>query len=134
MADKIRRYSVYFGVRHFNWAKERSVIRNLCLALLHIPLLVFPKDYWHNKAEQTMRSYNQMKTSRRGSFSIWWHGPWLCSSEVFDDYIDVDFEGDKYKVIKAYDEYLRCQYGDYMQLPPEEKRIAKHDYTAYWKD
>ena len=33
-----------------------------------------------------------------------------------------DFEGIKLRGIKEYDLYLKQLYGDYMQLPPEEKR------------
>lgn len=42
------------------------------------------------------------------------------------------FEGKKYAAFENYDEYLRLQYGDYMQLPPVEKRIS-HPVVAYWK-
>lgn len=33
-----------------------------------------------------------------------------------------------------YDEYLTNLYGDYMRLPPEEKRVTHHNFVAYWKD
>ncbi len=36
--------------------------------------------------------------------------------------IDADFEGHKFKIYKNYDMYLTNLYGDYMQLPPEDKR------------
>lgn len=49
-----------------------------------------------------------------------------------NDVILVDFEGKKYPAFKQYDDYLKYQYGDYMQLPPEDKRVS-HPIKAYWK-
>ena len=51
----------------------------------------------------------------------------------FDSYIDVDFEGKKFKAMIGYDNCLRNMYGEYMKLPPEEKRISHHSFKAYWK-
>ncbi len=42
--------------------------------------------------------------------------------ECFDEYIEKDFEGHNFKVFKKYDLYLSRLYGDYMVLPPVEKR------------
>lgn len=44
----------------------------------------------------------------------------------------VDFEGKQYPAFEQYDEYLKYQYGNYMQLPPEDKRIP-HPVEAYWR-
>lgn len=42
--------------------------------------------------------------------------------ECFDEYIEKDFEGYNFKIFKKYDLYLTRLYGDYMVLPPIEKR------------
>ena len=38
----------------------------------------------------------------------------------------MDFEGHPMPVPANVDEYLRISFGDYMQLPPEEDRVARH--------
>ena len=53
--------------------------------------------------------------------------PYGYNNEVFkrEDFletIDVEFEGKTLKIFKNYDMYLKKLYGDYMQIPPEEKR------------
>ncbi len=45
----------------------------------------------------------------------------------------VMFEGRRYIAPKGKDKLLTQIYGDYMTLPPEDKRI-QHEFKAYWKD
>lgn len=47
--------------------------------------------------------------------------------DLFDNLISMDFSGREYCAVRDYDLALRLEYGDYMQLPPEEERIWKHD-------
>ena len=55
-------------------------------------------------------------------------------SSDFDDFIKVCFEGKSFCALRNYDRYLRAYYGDYMQLPPLEKRISVHQYKFYLKN
>lgn len=50
--------------------------------------------------------------------------------EDFDSVIRCDFEGYSLPVMRGYKEYLSKIWGDYMQLPPVESRVPKHD-TIY---
>lgn len=34
----------------------------------------------------------------------------------------MEFEGVEFEAIRDYDSYLRYEYGNYMELPPENKR------------
>lgn len=53
---------------------------------------------------------------------------------VFENYIDTQFDGSTFKIVAAYDELLTYIYGDYMTLPPIDKRIRKNDSNVYyWK-
>lgn len=46
---------------------------------------------------------------------------------IYDGICEVEFEGRNYLAMKNYDEYLQIPFGNYMELPPEEKRVAHHD-------
>lgn len=48
--------------------------------------------------------------------------------------IMVTFEGENFAAMANYDEYLTNLYGDYMQLPPEDQRISRHDIQFFWKE
>lgn len=45
---------------------------------------------------------------------------------IFENYTELPFEGIKFMCIKDYDLYLKKIYGNYMELPPCEERIAHH--------
>lgn len=49
----------------------------------------------------------------------------------FNDRVKVPFEDGEFYITKHYDKMLREEYGDYMQLPPIEKRVYHHGYIAY---
>ena len=57
----------------------------------------------------------------------------IVDLSVFDSAVPKEFEGREYMVPVGYDTWLRSIYGDYMQLPPEDKRHSPHVCVAYWK-
>lgn len=57
----------------------------------------------------------------------------IIKREEVDSYITLTFEGEEFKVFKGYKTYLTNMYGDYMQLPPEDKRQTHHTFKAYIK-
>ena len=58
-------------------------------------------------------------------------GPHYMKNEypkkIFEKAVYKDFEGYSLPLPVGYDEYLKIAFGDYMELPPPEKRKAHHD-------
>ena len=48
--------------------------------------------------------------------------------------VQMPFEKGLFLCMEGYDEALKEKYGDYMKLPPKEKRIVVHGFNKYyWK-
>lgn len=93
--------------------------------LLSIPKSL--KKKIKNKTDKYVLKYNNLQSdfeyiSTADPFAIKEFIP-----PVIDETIDMEYEGQKFKVYKEYDRVLRVSYGDYMQLPEEEDRKPKHD-------
>lgn len=52
---------------------------------------------------------------------------------LFEESIDVEFEGMFFKAPKGYDGILKRRYGDYMQLPPIEEQVTHHTNRVFWR-
>lgn len=51
----------------------------------------------------------------------------------FEETVRLPFENIEVNAPVGYKELLTTMYGDYMQLPPEEKRVTHHDFIVYRK-
>ena len=54
------------------------------------------------------------------------------SIDLFDSYIDAEFEGRSFKIAKGWKKILELNYSDYMQLPPMEARIQHSNHTTFY--
>lgn len=57
-------------------------------------------------------------------------GEWQPKKNM-ESYILHKFEDTEFYVMSGYDDNLHSLYGDYMKLPPENKRVS-HDYNKYY--
>jgi lipopolysaccharide cholinephosphotransferase len=58
----------------------------------------------------------------------------IFDKSLLEGYEEVEFEGTRFMAFAHYDEYLKQLYGDYMTLPPLEKRESHHTFTAYYEE
>lgn len=109
-----------------------GLARRIFVRVLRGILKIFPKNYFIGKMAENAKRYNNIKTSRVGNFSSFTRA--ACSKRVFDSFEEHIFEGKMYKIPVGYDDWLRSFFGDYMKLPPEEKRVSHHKFIAYMDD
>lgn len=74
------------------------------------------------------RKYTFKNCKRCGRFLGGIHDnyPWRALSEDFAETVMVKFEDTELPIPKGYRDYLKANYGDYMQLPPEGKRVKPY--------
>ena len=125
-----------YHIRTSRWTYTRRWYSNVAIAVAKFVLSPISPNTLFKKIEKCLTVYNGQKTKY---ISIWDNGYGFTRfarfpSELFNECIDVDFEGDKFSVIKGYDQFLRHYYGDYMTPPPVEKQVPSHNYKAYYVD
>lgn len=103
-----------------NGKDNAGLIKYICYSL--VPLKVC-----RALTEFTMRFFNPFHTKLRNQLSHrgrYW--PKFTVEDV-EDLIEVEYCGKMYPVPRNYDGILTACYGDYMKLPPEEKRQPIHN-------
>lgn len=66
------------------------------------------------------------------TWGLYGEGERVKKSE-FEKSVDVTFENHIFQTMSCWDSYLKGLYGDYMQLPPKEKRVT-HNLEVWIKD
>ena len=86
-------------------------------------------EYWEEKMEECLTRYNSTPSPYAGPASGTTGIVEIFHKEVFEEYVSLPFEGKEFAAISSWDLFLLQQYGDYMVLPPEEKRLT-HDLSV----
>ena len=104
----------------------KKVLKNLCLYLVPIPKCLLQR--WIGCLQTKYRNTD----SNLVGITVSVDNPYdRYPASLFEEFVNVEFEEKSFSAIKDYDMWLRVCYGDYMQLPPIEKRVGKHDIVAY---
>lgn len=88
--------------------------------------LFFSKEILVDKYEKEAEKYNNIETELVFPQGSTKYGRWVIPMECFSEYINLQFEDTLFKAPVGFDQYLKYAYGDYMKLPPEDKRENRH--------
>lgn len=104
-------------------AKYTSTIRKLYYTILAIP---YNMQTIEQRIQKYATKYSYKKSKFVGNYFGMWGAKEIYEKKWFSNGKETTFENIKVTIPEDYDSYLKKMYGNYMQLPPEEKRKAPH--------
>lgn len=117
-------------IQKLRYVKKGYIIHNtkgLKLILLKLKAAITPYSKMIEDSEKEYIKYNDKPTKNivmvQGGYG---YDKEIIPREFADDLIMVDFEDRKLPIFREYDKYLTQLYGNYMEYPPEDKRV-QHD-------
>lgn len=135
--QKIYAMMYFLYTRGFAFERGSSIVKIGCKLLLG----VVPKNKYLDTAlkfEKKLKKYNNTNNNLI-CFDTMEDLSRNFDSEMMNEVVDIEFENAKFKAVKDYKGFLTEQYGDYMQLPPEEERVWYHhpiviDFEHNWEE
>ena len=120
---RLIQHGLKFRYSRIVFKRTRGKIGYIVSFIAAIPYMIISKKYLMNKANKLMRSRN----NKKHNYIISYGGIYGIKKEAmpYDIYYPInyaEFEGKEYPVCNNLDAYLRNYYGNYKELPPEDKR------------
>lgn len=136
--QKVNAMIYYLYTRGFAFDRGNPIVKLGCNVLLKF----VPKKKYSSialKFEKKLQRFNDNNNNSLMCFSTMDDLSHPFSSDLFDKMTDIEFENGMFKSIKDVHGFLIAQYGDYMQLPPEEERVWYHhpiviDFEHNWDE
>ena len=119
------RYQLY--MREFVPPKGNAVVKAVSNAFLK-GTSSDHKTAYRKQFDAKLREYNKHKKWNTVSVETLKMVRMVMPADLLDQYIRLEFADKEYECFEKWDECLTCQYGDYMQLPPESERIWNHQH------
>lgn len=105
----------------------KGFIKMLKFSPLFLCSMIFSRNFLKRLFNYMAYMYQNVETQEvgieDGGISLYWR----YNKENLKEFVEMEFEEQIFKIPKDYDVLLKTVYGNYMELPPEEKRWIGHD-------
>lgn len=111
---------------------KRTWLKDLFINMFAYPFFWTNLNHYRNKKIDKKVSKIPYKDAKLvGNFFGIYGYREIMPREVFLEGTKGVFEGVEVNLPKDYDKYLTIMYGDYMKLPPEDKRVGHHYHSGF---
>lgn len=123
--------------KRFSIGMTKGKLKRFKKIFVYLYAKIMGKMYFVRRLNEKLRRLDYTNSSYVG-IAAWGERPKdpqtkVMKKEWIDDTFLTEFEQQKFRISKYYDEILKLNYGNYMQLPPEKDRVPHHLYKAYKK-
>ncbi len=129
-------YRLLLDLKNMKTREGRSILKNFVVVVGNALMRIIPRSFLINSIDKKAREITSKKDSlfiANIAFPIYSYKE-IMPVEWLKTGIKADFEGHKLFIPSGYHQVLSQLYGDYMKLPPVEKRVTHHGFKAWWKD
>ena len=130
--ERIKSIHHFVIIKQLLITKSRGLLKNTQLFLLKGMLIIIPYKLLINYLVKQNKKHGYHESKYVSDLS-WGDSNLVFEKDMFSNYISIEFEGHSFLCISDYNTFLTAAYGDYMQLPPAEKRHTHHSFCAWWK-
>jgi lipopolysaccharide cholinephosphotransferase len=116
-------------LRNTKNVKLKSSLKRYLRYFVCYCLKIYSDGFFVNRILKIMKMFDNIETERIAGFSTL--DTVVCNKTIISKCINMEFEGRNYSVPVEYDTWLKIEFGDYMVLPPPEKRVPHHMFEAY---
>ena len=121
------------GITMSRFGTGTTKLKSIGKTLLYFPLKMVGSYKFAQWIDAYCQRFKFEDSDYVGGIS-WGYGPQeRMPKKEWLERVKVEFEGHEFWAPGCWDLYLRSLYGDYMKLPPEEKRVT-HNMVAYVKE
>ena len=131
---KVERYNTCMRYKRFPLSSfcNGNILKKIIKCFAWYYLHIIPYSFFQKRLHKIATTYD-FNTSENAGPILFMNNKCSINKDTFIKYQETEFEGRKFCIIKEYDSYLKALYGNYMQLPPEDKRVPHHNFEAFWK-
>lgn len=114
----------------------RSFIKNGIVAMGNVFLKILPVSFLTATIDKKARKNEKVENVRYLANAVLgvYGEREIMPSQWWSTDIKTEFEGHEFSAPTEYDKILSQLYGDYMKLPPVEKRMTHHAFKVWWKE
>ena len=117
------------SLRTFYGRPNGCCFRRLLVIFARTVLKVLPRRYFTNRLIIHARKFEKIETRTVGNFTTY---PKAAGNKrIFESFTKGIFEGGTYPIPAGWHEWLVILYGNYLELPPADRRKSSHDFKAY---